>query len=64
MTISTSDNYDATLAQAAEIVMARVPNGAFPKGEREKTIADLLNNSWVEGVTVDAWADAVVARFA
>lgn len=54
----TTENYDETLAEAYEILNARVPVEGWPEGEREKAMNDALDNVWGEGMTVEEWAAA------
>jgi hypothetical protein len=56
-TITTPENYDATLDKARELLDARIARDGWPAGEREKAVTDALNNAWVEGITVAAWVD-------
>lgn len=61
-TITTEENYDETLAEAAELLAERVPDADEDDNQTPKWRADALNNEWVEGMTVRAWVDAAAAR--
>lgn len=61
-TITTEQNYDETLQEALALLDALVGRGGFPVGEREKAMADALNNTWGEGMTVSEWADEAGRR--
>ena len=61
-TISTTANYDETLAEATSATLEQVSDAGFPEGERVKAVGDALNNVWVEGITVGEWVEQAVAR--
>jgi len=57
MKLTTESNYDADLEQAKEMIEQRV-DFSEADGEMEKWAMDKLNNTWVEGISVDEWVDA------
>lgn len=64
MNTTTEQTYDRDLMAARELLDARIPEAGFPEGERDKAIADALNNTWSEGMTVEEWACAAAQMLA
>jgi hypothetical protein len=60
---STTDTYDATLAEATALLIARLgrAGGEWPEGEMVKAASDALGNVWYDGISVPAWVNAADA---
>lgn len=55
MTTTTTATYDADLNEAERVYDTQVERDDFPEGEYEKARGELLNNWWVEGITIEEW---------
>jgi hypothetical protein len=60
-TTTTSATYDEDYQDATARLSALVDETGYPDGEYAKVLGDRLNNSWREGITVDAWVALAAA---
>lgn len=59
---TTTLRYDDDYDPAAAALDRRVSRDGWPEGEREKALADALNNEWTEGLSVGQWVDRAARR--
>ena len=65
---TTTATYEADLAAAEQMLLPRIAAAAatetaqFLSEQLGKSLKDALNNTWVEGLTIDQWVEMAIAR--
>ena len=65
LTITTAADYDEHLELAEDLVAESrgLPDGSYAErlDDESKSVGDRLNNTWVEGITIEEWVRRALA---